>query len=183
MRHRSAAIAAALALAGLPGLHAQSARPVPTGPVNVIRPSQPEAAPVVDTGRTVFFAGPRPAPPPAEDVPGHELVTWRSTSPLVRGVAGADAAYLAAFEGVGGADRRAPIGRSAGPVFIAGAFPVIVGDIAGGGQYVPIRQAAPRTVSDQFPRPWIGGVRWDIPSAPIVEPPRNTAIYPIRRRP
>lgn len=163
---------------------AQPVRPAPTGPVNVIRPSSPLADPAADTTPTVFFAGPRPAPAPATDVPGHELVTWRSSSPLVRGVAGADAAYLAAF---GGADGRvvgvaeALIGRLAGPVFVGGGgWP---GWLGGGRRHHEDTPAAPvRTVQDRFPRPWIGGVRWDLPQVPIEPPPRNAAVYPVRRR-
>lgn len=184
MRHTFlAALAASTLLAGPAAIvGAQSVRPVPTGPVNVIRPSQPAPDAARDTSRTVFFDGPRPAPPPAEDVPGHDLVIWRSSSPLVRGVAGADAAYLAAFDASGGNQRgRGAIGRSAGPVFIGGGFwaagPEPLDD--------PFRHGArvttPRVVGGDLPRPWIGGVQWNLPATPVVEPPRNTAVYPIRR--
>ncbi len=142
---------------------AQPVRPAPTGPVNVIRPSSPLADPAADTTPTVFFAGPRPAPAPATDVPGHELVTWRSADGRVVGVA------------------EALIGRLAGPVFVGGGgWP---GWLGGGRRHHEDTPAAPvRTVQDRFPRPWIGGVRWDLPQVPIEPPPRNAAVYPVRRR-
>lgn len=168
---------------------AQPVRVPTSGPVNVIRASNPAADPGRDTSRTVFFEGPRPAPPPAEDVPGHELVIWRSSSPLVRGVAGADAAYLAAFEAppAGGGGGRRAIGRQAGPVVWGGGFwPVLVGGIVDPHAGDVYRERWPRVhtppvVGGDLPTPWIGGVSWDLPRTPVVAPPRNTAIYPIRR--
>lgn len=167
---------------------AQGIRPVPTGPVNVIRLSDPTQDPTADTSHTVFFLGGRPPRDPATDPrPGDELVTWRSTW-LVHGVAGSDPGYIqatAAADRALHATRAAQAGHAGGGGGVIGT--IVFPGVFGGWGSVPVNgvdRPAPRRLSDQFPRPWIGGESGIIPS-PILQPevPSRAAPTPIRARP
>jgi hypothetical protein len=176
--------------AALPAF-AQSVRPLASGPINVIRPTDRAVDPAADTTPTIFFTGPRrpatPASEPRAALPGDDLVVWRSASPMVRSVAGSDAGYMLAQGTVDAAP--APEERRA-TGFGTGAAPSVV---LVGGWYPPVRSGrgvryrsgaadAPRptTVAEQFPRAWIGGVSWSLPSDPIVPPPRAIGLTPRR---